>query len=311
MALYRSEGSRRKPIETSNILLAGPVRNVANTIEREVQTLMASLGNFHETHCFVVESDSSDDTVKKLEELNQAVPHFSFVSMGQLSKQLPRRTDRIALCRNAIIDAVATNPAFAKIDYIAMADMDGMNSLVTPEKIAQCWSVPENWDVITANQLGPYYDIWALRHPQWSPNDCWQQKNALESVIGDRPAENLSVTAKQAVLDPRAGLIEVDSAFGGLAIYRRDAFLSGRYAGTDQGGGFDVADHIPFHAELRAKGYKIYINCALINCTQYPDAVEPKLPPKPRGALKVIQRLGQAVFGKKRFNKYLDLMKSP
>lgn len=311
MALYRSEGSRRKPIETSNILLAGPVRNVANTIEHEVQTLMASLGNFHETHCFVVESDSSDDTVKKLAQLTQTMPHFSYVSMGQLSKQYPRRTDRIALCRNAIIDAVATNPAFTQIDYIAMADMDGMNSLVTPEKIAQCWTVDENWDVITANQLGPYYDIWALRHHEWCPSDCWQQKNALESVIGDRPAENLAVTAKQAVLDPRAGLIEVDSAFGGLAIYRREAFLAGRYAGTDTQGGFDVADHIPFHEELRQKGYKIYINCALINCAQYPDAVEPELPQQPKGALKVIKRLGQALFGKKRFNKYLDLMKSP
>jgi hypothetical protein len=76
-------------------------------------------------------------------------------------------------------------------------------------------------------------------------------------------------------------------------------------------GGFDVADHIPFHQELRQKGYKIYINCALINCAQYPDAIEPELPQQPKGALKVIKRLGQAVFGKKRFNKYLDLMKSP
>jgi len=112
------------------------------------------------------------------------------------------------------------------------------------------------------------------------------------------------------VLDPRAGLIEVDSAFGGLAISRRDAFLSGRYAGTDQKG-IDVADHVPFHEGLRQKGYKIYINCALINCAQYPDAIEPELPQKPKGVLKLIQRLGQAVFGKKRFNKYLDLMKSP
>jgi hypothetical protein len=106
------------------------------------------------------------------------------------------------------------------------------------------------------------------------------------------------VTAKQVVLDPRAGLIEVDSAFGGLAIYRREAFLAGRYAGTDKRGGFDVADHIPFHDDMRAKGYKIYINCALINCARYPDAVETKLTQEPRGALKVIQRLGQAVFGK-------------
>ena len=57
-----------------------------------------------------------------------------------------------------------------------MADMDGMNSLVTPQKIAGCWAAEVQWDVVTANQLGDYYDNWPLRHPHWSPVGCWQQK---------------------------------------------------------------------------------------------------------------------------------------
>ena len=310
MALFSSKHSQRKPIAESRILLAGPVRNVAAIIQHEVEALVSSLGNFKEIFCFVVESDSSDDTVKKLEELQGKIKNFSFVSAGKLSDKYPRRTDRIALCRNLVIEAVNTDPKFADIDYLAMADMDGMNGLITPEKIANCWGVSEPWDVITANQLGEYYDIWALRHPDWCPDDCWQHKNALEDVIGDGPAGNLAVTARQALLDPGLGLIEVDSAFGGLAIYRRAAFLAGRYAGTDKHGGFDVADHVPFHEELRAKGYRIYINSALINCARYPNAVEPPPPLKPRGVFIIIRRLGHAVFGKKRFNKYLDSMKS-
>ena len=110
MALYSSKGSRRKPIEKSKILLPGPVRNIASTIECEVETLISSFMHFQEIHCFVVESDSCDDTVKKLEELRCKIQNFSFVSMGQLSKKYPRRIDRIALCRNAIIDAVRSTP---------------------------------------------------------------------------------------------------------------------------------------------------------------------------------------------------------
>jgi hypothetical protein len=310
MALFKFQKLARKSIENSKILLAGPVRNVAHTIQNEVETLLASFGSFKEVYCFVVESDSSDDTVKKLEELRGVVKNFSYVSAGNLTEKLPRRTDRIALCRNIIIDAVASNPEFADIDYIAMADLDGMNSLVTPEKVADCWEADEDWDVVTANQLGPYYDIWALRHPHWCPVDCWQHKKALEEVVGDRPAENLAITARQVTLSPQLGLIEVDSAFGGLAIYKREAFLAGRYAGTDKVVGFDVADHIPFHEELRAKGYKIYINSALINCTQYPDSEPSSIPLRPKGIFKVIQRLGNSIFGKKRFNKYLDSIKS-
>ena len=30
-----------------------------------------------------------------------------------------------------------------------------------------------NWAVMTANVKGRYYDIWALREDNWSPNDCW------------------------------------------------------------------------------------------------------------------------------------------
>jgi len=313
MTLIKFRKPVRKAIVDSKILLAGPVRNVAHTIQNEIETLVASLGNFKEIHCFVVESDSSDDTAKKLEELQGVIKNFSYVSVGNLSNKYPRRTDRIALCRNLIIDAVASRPEYSDIDYIAMADMDGMNALVTPEKVAQCWEVDEPWDVITANQLGEYYDIWGLSHPYWNPIDCWEQKHQLENILGNDMAQNIAVTCKQSPIDPRADLIEVDSAFGGLGIYTRESFLAGRYAGTDdQAGGIDVADHIPFHRELRQKGYRIFINPALINCDKTPGGAVEEVPlPKARGGLKLVQKFGIFLFGKKRFNKYLQLMQTP
>ena len=313
MTLFRSQKLRRKSIAESQILLAGPVRNVAHTIQNEVETLTASLGGFKEVHCFVVESDSSDDTLKKLEELQGLIKNFSYVSAGKLSEKYQRRTDRIALCRNLIIDEVKSNPKFKDIDFIAMADLDGMNGLVTPEKIAQCWEVDEPWDVITANQLGEYYDIWGLSHSFWNPMDCWEQKQQLENILGDDMAQNIAVTCKQSPIDPRADLIEVDSAFGGLGIYTREAFLAGRYAGTDdRAGGIDVADHIPFHRELREKGYRIFINPALINCDKSTRDIAEGAPViKPRGSLKFIRKMGIFLFGKKRFNKYLEMMLTP
>ena len=313
MALFKSQKLARKSIADSKILLAGPVRNVAHTIQNEVETLVASLGNFKEIYCFVVESDSSDDTLKKLEELQGVIRNFSYVSAGNLSEKYRRRTDRIALCRNLIIDEVAKNPLFADIDYIAMADLDGMNGLVTPAKIAQCWEVDEPWDVITANQLGEYYDIWGLSHPYWNPMDCWEQKRQLEDILGNDMAQNIAVASKQSPIDPRADLIEVDSAFGGLGIYKREAFLAGRYAGTDVlAGGIDVADHTPYHRELRQKGFRIFINPALINCDKSTRDIAEGAPiPKASGTLKLVKNLGILLFGKKRFNKYLQMMQTP
>jgi hypothetical protein len=169
--------------------------------------------------------------------------------------------------------------------------------------------------VITANQLGEYYDIWGLSHPYWNPIDCWEQKRQLENILGNDMAENIAVACKQSPIDPRADLIEVDSAFGGLGIYRRNAFLAGRYAGTDDlAGGIDVADHTPYHRELRQKGFRIFINPALINCdkTKTPrDIIEDAPIPKASGSLKLVKKFGIFLFGKKRFNKYLQMMQTP
>ncbi|ANI98859.1 hypothetical protein A8O14_01350 [Polynucleobacter wuianus] len=313
MSLINLFKKSRKPIAESTILLAGPVRNASAQIENDLRHLLASLGGFKKVYCFVVESDSSDDTVARLEKFSKTFSNFAYVSVGELSKKLSKRTDRIAYCRNLIIDAVANNTQYAQVDYIAMADMDGMNGLVTREKIAQCWEVHEPWDVITANQLGEYYDVWALSHPYWNPMDCWEQKRKLENILGDKAAQKIAVGCKQSPIDPRADLIEVDSAFGGLGIYSREAFLAGRYAGTDdQAGGIDVADHIPFHRDLKKRGYRIFINPALINCDKTPGGATEELAlPKPIGVLKLFQILGIFLFGKKRFNKYLRIMQTP
>ncbi|WP_143143905.1 glycosyltransferase family 2 protein [Polynucleobacter sp. MWH-Adler-W8] len=312
MTLINLSSRSRKPIAESEILLAGPVRNASNHIANDIEKVLTSLGQFKAVYCFIVESDSSDDTLQRLEEMSKKFKNFSFITAGQLSKKLPKRTDRIAYARNLIIDAVASDPKYQNIDYVAMADLDGMNGLVTQEKITQCWEVDEPWDVITANQLGGYYDIWALSHPHWNPMDCWEQKHRLEVILGDKAATEIALGCKQVVIDPRADLIEVDSAFGGLGIYKREAFLAGRYAGTDsEAGGIDVADHTPFHRELRQKGFRIFINPALINCNKASGSDEPVVLPKPRGAVKLIKKLGILIFGKKRFNKYLQLMHTP
>ena len=312
MSLINFNFRSRKPIADSEILLAGPVRNAAGHITNDVETILMSLDQFKAVHGFIVESDSSDGTVQKLEEISKKFNNFSYITVGQLSKKFPKRTDRIAYARNLIVDAVANDPKYQNVDYIAMADLDGMNGLVTREKIAQCWEVDEPWDVITANQLSEYYDIWALSHPYWNPIDCWEQKHRLEAILGHQAAANIALGSKQVVIDPRADLIEVDSSFGGLGIYKRAAFLAGRYAGTDsEAGGIDVADHIPFHRDLRRKGFRIFINPFFINCDKASGSDVPIILPKPRGALKFVRKLGILIFGKKRFNKYLQLLYIP
>ena len=69
---------------------------------------------------------------------------------------------------------------------------------------------------------------------------------------------------------------EVDSAFGGLAIYKRDALNNVRYIGINDNGS-EVCEHVALNKQIKEKGCKIYINPKLINCYAQTQYVKSKL----------------------------------
>ena len=102
----------------------------------------------------------------------------------------------------------------------------------------------------------------------------------------------------------KLGLIEVDSAFGGLGIYKKEAFISATYIGSEDGK--DICEHVPFHRSLKKKGYRLFINAALTNCVEPINTSESA---KKRPILKIIKKVGRALLGRSRFDKYLDFLK--
>jgi glycosyltransferase involved in cell wall biosynthesis len=252
-----------KPIDAAALVIVGCVRNGTKTLRRAVETLAHASSGFARVQFLIVESDSTDDTLAELQRLRNEVTGFQFTSLGSLAEQLPARTERIAACRNRYLEELRHDSQYADVDYVMVADLDGVNNDLRPEAVATCWVSTLAWDVVTANQSDAYYDIWALRHPDWCPVDCHDQYSRLRGMF-DRPrALTIAVHSRMVRLSPQADWIEVDSAFGGLAIYRREALLGGHYSGVHEGRA--ICEHVPLHAELRAKGYRIFINPAFIN----------------------------------------------
>lgn len=253
----------------SRILVTGIVRDCASCIESEVERLAAALAAFRGVGWLLIESDSGDDTPARLRALERRLENFRFISLGRLGDSIPMRSQRLATCRNTYLHEIRRDPRYADIDFVMVTDLDGTNSKITQSAVASCWR-RQDWDVCTANQSGPYYDVWALRHAEWSPNDCWAQYRFLvRHDMSSERARTVSVHARMIRLDPGAEWIEVQSAFGGLAIYRRRAVESGKYAGLDAEG-YELCEHVPFHADLRANGSRIFINPSLIN-TDYTE----------------------------------------
>ncbi len=252
---------RHVPPERSRILVVGLARNVAEKLDREIRVLSKALSFARSVSWFVVESDSSDDTVEALKRCAATVPSFRFVSLGALEETLPSRTRRIAHCRNVYLEEIRRrDEAF---DYVVVTDLDGINSHLSRDAILSCWGRTD-WDGCTANQLGPYYDIWALRHPMWCPHDCWEQQRFLEHHGGGYFRIRLSLFLKMIRIPPQAPWIEVDSSFGGLALYRRDALMVGHYSGEGLEGR-DQCEHVALHEAMRANGARLFINPQMIN----------------------------------------------
>lgn len=292
----------RAPIEVSEILIAGSARNVERFIKSDIDSLRCSFSDFKKVHFLIVESDSSDGTLKKLTQLKSENIAFDFITLGNLSNTHPKRTERIAFCRNKVIDALLSNQQYSTINYVAVADLDSVNAKLTREGVRSCWDIELDWGGVTANQTDEYYDIWALRHDYWNADDCWVQRKELERFTTTLFAENLSILSKKIHISPATPPIKVHSAFGGLAIYKRDAFVSSRYIGLREDGS-EICEHVPFHRQMKESGYQLFINPKMLNCTSVVSGLISTI------CIQCIRKVGVGIFGRNRFNKYLSLLK--
>jgi hypothetical protein len=252
------------PLSQSSVLVVGVARNCEKHLLNSVAGIQGAFVSAKVVTFLVIESDSTDKTVEILRRLSSECKSFDFVSLGHLRGQFPLRTERIAFCRNYYLKLIDETPEYRNADYVVIADFDGVNVRLSSRSVSSCW-LRSDWDVCTANQYGRYYDIWALRHPLWSPNDCWEQANFLFNS-GTRRYQSVfaSVISRMIVLDQNSAWVEVESAFGGLAIYRKAALQSVRYNGLTPSGE-EICEHVSLHFQIRRNGGRIFVNPMLIN----------------------------------------------
>ena len=249
---------------TREIVIFGLCRDVALDLENDVRRLRESFSDF-KIHFRFVESDSSDSTIEILGSLARNYESFRFISLGELAGDISERVERITFCRNKYLEILEEDEALSRCEYVVVSDLDGVNVELTRKAVTSCWE-RDDWDACMANQRAPYYDIYALRHPKWSPNDCWHYEAELRAK-GFNPvrARNRAIYARQIRIPEDSAWIRVDSAFGGLAIYRRALFTGIRYSSRLTNGDH-VCEHVTLHAQMLEKGARLFINPQLINC---------------------------------------------
>lgn len=294
----------------ADFLVVGLVKNCATCLKTDVSRLKAALTKPKHLYWLLIELDSTDNTVTVLGEIAQQIDNFKFISLGTLRNRFSLRTERIAHCRNTYLNELNSNQLYRDIEYVVVSDFDGIITRITEDAISSCWD-REGWDVCTANQRGPYYDIWALRHEDWCANDCWAQCRFLSKYSSNEDRLMFACVYSKMITVPfDSEWIEVDLAFGGLAIYRRRVIELGRYVGMNDKGE-EICEHVLFHKQLKQKGCRIFINPRMINA-EYTDHTEPLLMNKRliRITKKSIKRSVEWLIGKDNFTILMSIVKS-
>jgi hypothetical protein len=216
----------------------------------------------------VVENDSVDGSFRYLSHLQKRLPsNLLLINPGSLDQKFPERTDRIAFCRNLLLeqfDALAGSEAF---DLVLMLDIAPETAAISVRCINRALELaPPDWSALTANHAAFYYDIWALRHSLWCPFDVSKLFHEQRSCHGEEFTRRVVIAARQIHLPSHLPPIAVDSAFAGAGLYRASVIEGCTYAGHDDLG-FPICEHVKFHQSIRERGGMIYLQpCFVVSC---------------------------------------------
>ncbi len=264
----------------SNVLVVGTVSNVEKSMGKDLRRVLKSLTRFERVSIFLVESDSMDGTLQLLNDFQHELPHFDFLTEGNLKETIPDRVERIRYCRNMYVSHIRSLSEQDLPEFTIVVDLDGMNSAVTAKGVDSCF-VLNTWDVVLSNQTGGYYDIFALRHPTWQPANCMEELrqhrseipslkigkfnllNRLRQIWHYDRVRYLSIYSKMIRIKKDATWIKVNSGFGGLAIYRTELFLNYDYTNLDSQQ--SESEHVTLHRKIVENRGNIFINPAFIN----------------------------------------------
>jgi hypothetical protein len=254
------------------------VRNCEKTFEKEYKKLLKACSSLKVINAFFVESDSSDKSVDILESLSNRKPRLHFESLGSLETVIPDRIERIRFCRNRYIDFIRKNYRNDEIDFVIVADMDGINSAITKFSINSCLK-NDNWDGLFSNQLFGVSDLLALRAENWVQGDYLfelEQSRVQLRLLPESHKWSWRIvqwlrydrTRKIVIYDRMKcvgmgrKLIPVNSAFGGIGIYKSWCFFSADYSNDEP---TQECEHVSFHKHLKILGARLYLNPRFVN----------------------------------------------
>jgi hypothetical protein len=241
-----------------SVVIAGCCRNVEKYIVKNLEIIDAIGTQFKNYQVIIYENDSIDKTRQLLVQNKKDNCDYIFED----NVDIKSRTERIAHCRNKILEHINNN--YGSLDYFLLLDLDDvLASGKLVDTIKYCFLYkPEQWDAMFANCSDKYYDIYALRMNGYLTTCCWNDFNKLRILgVNHTTAYNECVNKYIINYPENKKLMKVISAFGGAGLYKLKSISDAKYNGYEPSHLDNmICEHVPFNKELYDKGCKLYIN---------------------------------------------------
>ncbi len=209
------------------ILICGIGRKIEKAVPNLIRSATGLGSRFADYRVILYENNSNDRTPELLRAWAKENPKVIFRSEKLSSKKLKRamamgvvnRTEQIARARNIVLD-IAMKKEFDDFKYVVWVDLDFLEPWDVEGVMETIRHPKEEWDAVFA--YGEY-DLFALRSAEWPIGF---------ELLGNFYLDHLDKIRKEFVLDREGPWKKVYSAFGGVAIYKREALKGCRYSGV-------------------------------------------------------------------------------
>jgi hypothetical protein len=265
-------------------VIVGCLKNSAEFLPRVFQNLEKLASFFDEVSFIFIENDSTDATKATISAWGSRQSHFKLFSMDGLDDYERNRTVRLEIARNAYINAIQQDSTLHHYEHLIAMDMDDRGahplSLDAVGSALSFLNEKAEHAAVFANQSVKYYDLWALRHPQLCPFDFWHEVLAQAlHVASDQEAFDKVYAKVPKCIPVDTPPIQVESAFGGLGIYKMKFVLNNksRYIGHEYKyfvgesmvfSKLQTCEHVSFHQGISAQGGQMFILPYLVNSDQ-------------------------------------------
>lgn len=238
------------------LIAVGLVRNAGDVVDRNVRALYATLDKVcgDAFRLVIYENDSTDNTAIRLEELSLALPKLKVISERGIDARHPERIGRLAHCRERLLAEARSIDAATSCTHYVVVDLDSrIAESLRPAQLAAAIRKldAEGLDGVFPVSSPVYYDIAALRAAPWCGGDCVIERVRDLPRYGAYGSVLVHVVSKQLAIEefPVGKLIPVESAFGGVGVYRFAGVRDKTYLGHDYTTS-PFCEHVVFHSQL-------------------------------------------------------------